>query len=82
VWADYWIAYPVTFASEERVIAASTGLSRYQPFQDEVAAAPDASHVFPIGSTLERDFLAEIGGDVSDYTITEVGTVVIYRPPG
>jgi 4-amino-4-deoxy-L-arabinose transferase-like glycosyltransferase len=82
VWADYWIAYPITFASEERVIAASTGLSRYQPFQDVVAAAPDASHVFPIGSTLESGFLAEIGDDVSAYTITEVGSVVIYRPPG
>jgi 4-amino-4-deoxy-L-arabinose transferase-like glycosyltransferase len=82
VWADYWIAYPITFASEERVIAASTGLHRYQPFQDVVAAAPDASHVFPIGSTLERDFLSEIGDAASDYAITEVGSVVIYRPPG
>ena len=79
VYADYWIAYPITFASEEKIVAASTSHSRYQPYQDQVGADPSSSQIFAAGSPAEREFRAATG-DADGYTVTQVGPVVIYRP--
>jgi hypothetical protein len=79
VYADYWIAYPITFASEERVVAASTSHVRYLPYQDAAAADPGAAHIFPIGSPAESEFLASTDNAIG-YDITRIDPVVIYRP--
>ena len=40
-WGDYWVAYRVTFETQERVIAASSsGMPRYEPYTDHVEASP------------------------------------------
>lgn len=45
-YADYWIAYRLTFESGERTIVAPIGRWRYKPYQDEVAAADRPAYVF------------------------------------
>lgn len=57
VWADYWIAYRVTFETGERVIAAPVTDDRYPPFRALVSATP-AAHVFLTGSASDRNFSA------------------------
>jgi len=54
VLANYWIAYRITFESEERVIASPSGFWRYKPYRDAVAADPRPGRVFLEGSALER----------------------------
>lgn len=38
--ADYWIAYPITFLTEERIIVASSDYVRIQEYQRQVEALP------------------------------------------
>ncbi|MGH9279062.1 MAG: glycosyltransferase family 39 protein [Acidimicrobiales bacterium] len=57
-YSDYWIAYRLTFESRERTIVAPIALWRYQPYQDEVAAAPRPAYIFLSDSPSLPQFLA------------------------
>jgi 4-amino-4-deoxy-L-arabinose transferase-like glycosyltransferase len=52
-WADYWVAYRVTFASRERIIVAPTSGDRYAPYHDAVQADPRSAHIFVAGTATE-----------------------------
>ncbi len=54
VLANYWIAYRITFESDERIIASPSGFWRYKPYHDAVAADPRPGRVFLEGSAAER----------------------------
>jgi 4-amino-4-deoxy-L-arabinose transferase-like glycosyltransferase len=51
--ANYWIAYRVTFESDERIVAASEGLVRRPEYQELVAAAPYDARLVIAGSTAD-----------------------------
>ena len=54
VFANYWLAYRISFESDERVIATSTGHVRYQPHDRAVRADPNAAYVSFAGAPDER----------------------------
>ena len=54
VLANYWIAYRITFESDERIIASPSGFWRYRPYHDAVAADARPGRVFLEGSAVER----------------------------
>ena len=54
VLADYWLAYRISFESDERIIATSTGLVRYPPHDRLVRSAPSPAYAFVLGSAEER----------------------------
>jgi hypothetical protein len=45
VWADYFVAYRLTFATGERIIAAPIDSSRYVPYVEQVRAARTNTYV-------------------------------------
>jgi hypothetical protein len=51
-YAGYWVAYPLTFAARERVVAADPGVDRYPPYLATAARSPRQAWVFPRQSTL------------------------------
>ena len=65
VHADYWIAYRLSFESDERIIASpSAGALRYQPYEDRVRGADRAAWIVASGSGQEqamRQRLDELG---------------------
>jgi hypothetical protein len=55
VFADYWLAYRITFESDERIIATSTEFVRYAPHDRLVRGSPDPAYAFVRGSTDELE---------------------------
>jgi 4-amino-4-deoxy-L-arabinose transferase-like glycosyltransferase len=53
VLANYWVAYPITFESRERVVATSTGFVRYVPHDRLVRSSPHPARVFVAGTAAE-----------------------------
>jgi hypothetical protein len=54
VLADYWVAYRLSFESDERVIATSTRFVRYPPHDRLVRRSAYPSRVFVEGQVKER----------------------------
>ena len=76
VLANYWIAYRLTFESDERVIATSTGFVRYQPHDQRVRRSSYPARVYVQGSRVEeqaRDALLARG-----YRRTPADGFVVY----
>jgi hypothetical protein len=46
VWANYWIAYRITFETHERIVSAPRQPDRYPPYERAVAADPAPAFVF------------------------------------
>ena len=51
-YAGYWVAYPLTFESHGRVVAAAPDVNRYPPYLAAVARSSRQAWVFPRASTL------------------------------
>jgi 4-amino-4-deoxy-L-arabinose transferase-like glycosyltransferase len=79
VLADYWIAYRITFESDERVIATSTGFVRYAPHDRLVRAAKFPAHVYLPRDPREAAQRAEL--EARGYRRVESGRFVVYLPP-
>jgi hypothetical protein len=45
-WADYWIAYRVTFMTRERIVVAPTSADRYAPYERLVKKSPSRAWIF------------------------------------
>lgn len=60
VWANYWVAYRLTFETRERTIAAPASSDRFPRYAAEVAADADAGHVFMAGAHTETVFHADL----------------------
>ena len=74
VYANYWLAYRITFESDERVVATSTGHVRYEPHDRAVRSDPRAAHVFFAGAPDERRFARD------GYRRLREGPFAIYVP--
>jgi hypothetical protein len=84
-WGDYWVAYRLTFETQERVIAASSsGIPRYEPYADHVRASPRPAWVVDAGSQLDHLEVALAGLGVGYRVVPagEVAVVVPERPVG
>jgi 4-amino-4-deoxy-L-arabinose transferase-like glycosyltransferase len=53
VFADYWLAYRITFESGERIIATSTEFVRYPPHDRLVRSSPNPAYAFVSGASVE-----------------------------
>ena len=84
-WGDYWVAYRVTFETQERVIAASSsGMPRYQPYTDHVRASPRPAWVVDAGNQLDHltDALDDLGVGARVIPAGEFAVVIPDRPVG
>ena len=61
VFADYWIAYRLTFESRERVIASGLPKDRYAPYGHYVRRSPAPGWVFLEDTVAEAEFLRDLG---------------------
>jgi hypothetical protein len=80
VWANYWIAYRLTFETREQVIAASAMDARYEPYQTIVSAATHPAFVFLSASRDNRAFAHRMGSShirYADWTVGQTWTVYI-----
>lgn len=76
VLANYWLAYRLSFESDERVIATSTGFVRYQPHDRLVRRSDHPARVFVRGSKVEAR--ARPGLVARGYRRLETGAFVVY----
>jgi hypothetical protein len=53
VLAPYWVAYRLSFETDERILATSTGFVRHAETDRIVRSDPAAAHVFVVGSRAE-----------------------------
>jgi 4-amino-4-deoxy-L-arabinose transferase-like glycosyltransferase len=60
VFADYWLAYRITFETDERIIATSTGFVRYQPHDRLVRSSRNPAYAFVRGATVEAERRSEL----------------------
>jgi hypothetical protein len=84
-WGDYWVAYRLTFETQERVIAASSsGIPRYEPFAAHVRASPRSAWVVDADSQLDHltDALDDLGVAARVIPAGEVAVVIPDRPVG
>ena len=78
--ADYWIAYRITFETNERIIGSPVAFKRWPPFDRAVAADPHPTAVFitrsATGPTYRRG-LVRLGIRYDRY---DAGDFVVYQP--
>lgn len=76
VLANYWLAYRISFESQERVIATSTGFVRYQPHDRLVRGERFPAHVFLRGSGREAALAPKL--EARGYRRLETGDFIVY----
>ncbi len=83
VWAEYFTAFRLTFATEERIIAAPTDILRFNEYNDAVWKQRPGVYVYPASERFPREQFA--AADVA-FDATTVGEFTIYelhgRDPG
>jgi Dolichyl-phosphate-mannose-protein mannosyltransferase len=77
--ANYFIAYRISFESDEEIVATSTGFVRYQPHDRLVRSSPGAARVFLEGTNGER--LARPTLLARGFHRRVVEGFVVYLPP-
>ncbi len=80
VFADYWIAYRLTFESRERIIGSALEGERYPPYGRVVRRNPSPGWVFPEGTPADlqfRDHLVQTG---IPYRTWRTGGFAVYVP--
>ncbi|GAC1320103.1 MAG: hypothetical protein NVSMB16_15510 [Acidimicrobiales bacterium] len=81
VWANYWVAYRLTFETGEQVIAAPASSDRYAPYAEVVGADQRTAHVFMSGSHTDAMFKDALDRRHLPYERWNAGSDwVIYRP--
>ncbi|MCA1673887.1 MAG: hypothetical protein LC799_17360, partial [Actinobacteria bacterium] len=80
VFADYWIAYRLALATDEKVIASPLQRVRYQPYEAKVRAAKSPTYVFFDGSCFEEKFTAFLDGRGVAYTENSAGIYAVVQP--
>jgi hypothetical protein len=77
--ANYWVAFRVTFLTEERIVVAPNGGDRYPPYSQLVARSSRVAQIFVAGSATEgpqRPALLARG-----YKRLQAGPYIVYLPP-
>jgi hypothetical protein len=83
VYANYWVAYRLDFESHERVIATPPdATARYQPYLDQLAAAPSPAYVFPAASRQVPLFVAGLDRLGIGHREDRAGEFVVVQPAG
>jgi hypothetical protein len=78
VFAEYWIAYRLTFESRERVIASGVDTERYAPYGKFVRDNPAPAWVFLEGTGTEAKFVAGLKGLDAGYRTWRTGGFAVY----
>lgn len=80
VYANYWIAYPLIFESDEEIVASviGGGYNRYIPYAYQVSVAERPAHVFPAESEEGRAFAVRLEREGVSYRRAEVGGYIVY----
>lgn len=79
-WADYWVAFRVTFLTNERIVAAPTRTPRYPRYNALVGAADHPAHIFVAGTSEEAPQRAELLRE--GYERLRAGDFFVYVPRG
>jgi 4-amino-4-deoxy-L-arabinose transferase-like glycosyltransferase len=80
VFAQYSVAYRLTFESDEAIIATPGGVvSRYPPHERAVLASRSPAYVFVAGSEDERAAAGRLEG--RGYRLVDLGDWSVYLPP-
>jgi hypothetical protein len=80
VYADYWIAYRLTFDTEERIIASPVLSARNDDFAAQVAAAPVTPYVVYSGDVYDTRFGPALRGAGIAYRRFAAGNYAVYLP--
>jgi 4-amino-4-deoxy-L-arabinose transferase-like glycosyltransferase len=80
VFADYWVAYRLTFESRERVIAAGFNTSRYAPYVTFVRHDPRPAWVHVTGSMADERLTATMSQKGIPYRTVRAGKFSIHIP--
>ena len=80
VYADYWIAYRLTFVSREEVIAMGVPTDRYPPYEQHVRQSPRSAWVYVAGSVAEQHFTAALDTMKVPYRTLRPGKWAVYIP--
>jgi 4-amino-4-deoxy-L-arabinose transferase-like glycosyltransferase len=81
VFANYWVAYRLTFETREKVIASpATGSRRYDRYDRQVASAPRPAWVFVAGEATLPRFRAELARLGVPYEQLDVPHFVVFMP--
>ena len=81
LWANYWVAYRLTFETRERTIAAPASSDRFPAYARAVEADPRAAHLFMSGSHTEAVFHATLDQRRTPYDRWTAGPDwVVYVP--
>lgn len=77
--ADYWIAYALTFETDERVIATPKANVRYRPYDEKVRAAGVTSYVFYPSSPEATALESSAGKQGINFESESIAGFVLYR---
>jgi hypothetical protein len=80
VWADYWVAMRLRYQSDDRVLAASTGVFRDRAAQEAVAAAPRSVWVLVAGGNDEAPLVCTLERRGTPYQRVVAGPYVVIVP--
>ncbi len=80
VFADYWIAYRLTFESRERVIGSALEGERYPPYGRTVRQDPSSGWVFPEETLAELQFRDHLVAMGIPYRTWRAGGFAVYVP--
>lgn len=81
-YADYWIAYRVTYETAEEVIVAPFNTSRHPPYVAAVAAAPRPAYLYVAGAPAAAQRRADLRAAGTRFDETRAGAFVVIRPLG
>ena len=80
VYADYWVAYRLTFQSRESVIAMGVPINRYKPYEEHVRSSPRSAWVHVAGSIADQTFAATLRTLGVPYRLLRPGKWALYIP--
>lgn len=76
--ADYWVAFRVTFLTQERIVVAPNGGNRYPPYRELVARSGRVARIFVAGSKTEGPQRPELLA--CGYERIYAGPYIVYLP--
>lgn len=79
-YADYWIAYRVTFETREEVIVAPLNTSRYPPYDRAVGAARRPAYLFVAGAPAAGALRAELRASSTPFYEDTAGDFTVIWP--
>lgn len=78
-WADYWVAFRVTFVTREQIIVAPTYSARYPRYNQLVDRSPRSAYIFVSGTKSELPQRSELLR--KGFRRIRTGDFVVYVPP-